>query len=164
MPSSAASAAMRRGFWAKLKVSSPMLIWKCLAMWRRPSTAPTAWPIAAAPRRARAGGRQVGADRRANFSSALAGIDLHHSRQYACFGLGCANLGPGAAVAATCDLADFGERVGAAVFERMRGAQFAGERQPDGEPIDGDDRIAARDQRRHQAGEPDPADPVNRDR
>jgi hypothetical protein len=27
-----------------------MLIWKCLAMWRRPSTAPTAWPIAAPPR------------------------------------------------------------------------------------------------------------------
>src|SRR5439155_1767189 len=50
MPSSAASAAMRRGFWAKLNVSSVMLIWKCLAMWRRPSTAPTAWPIAAAPR------------------------------------------------------------------------------------------------------------------
>jgi hypothetical protein len=24
-----------------------MLMWKCLAMWRRPSTAPTAWPIAA---------------------------------------------------------------------------------------------------------------------
>src|SRR6266436_8225945 len=46
MPSSAASAAMLRGFWAKLKVSSVMLIWKCLAMWRRPSTAPTAWPIA----------------------------------------------------------------------------------------------------------------------
>ena len=50
MPSSAASAAMLRGVWAKLKVSSVMLIWKCLAMWRRPSTAPTAWPIAAAPR------------------------------------------------------------------------------------------------------------------
>src|ERR1700756_1520659 len=49
MPSSAASAAMLSGFWAKLNVSSVMLIWKCLAMWRRPSTAPTAWPIAAAP-------------------------------------------------------------------------------------------------------------------
>src|SRR5580704_5462490 len=47
MPSSAASAAMLRGFWAKVNVSSVMLIWKCLAMWRRPSTAPTAWPIAA---------------------------------------------------------------------------------------------------------------------
>jgi hypothetical protein len=46
----AASAAMLRGFWAKLNASSAMLIWKCLAMWRRPSTAPTAWPIAAAPR------------------------------------------------------------------------------------------------------------------
>src|SRR4029077_12011018 len=50
MPSSAASAAMLRWFLAKLNASSPMLIWKCLAMWRRPSTAPTAWPIAAAPR------------------------------------------------------------------------------------------------------------------
>src|SRR5271155_1236501 len=49
MPSSAVSAAMLRGFWAKLNASSVMLIWKCLAMWRRPSTAPTAWPIAAAP-------------------------------------------------------------------------------------------------------------------
>jgi hypothetical protein len=39
MPSSAASAAMLRGFWAKVNVSSVMLIWKCLAMWRRPSTA-----------------------------------------------------------------------------------------------------------------------------
>src|SRR5947209_9669362 len=47
MPSSAASAAMLRGFWAKLKASSVMLMWKCLAMQRRPSTAPTAWPIAA---------------------------------------------------------------------------------------------------------------------
>src|ERR1700730_8737621 len=37
MPSSAASAAMLRGVWAKLTVSSPMLMWKCLAMWRRPS-------------------------------------------------------------------------------------------------------------------------------
>src|SRR5438132_9191241 len=53
MPSSAASAAMLRGFWAKLKVSSVMLIWKCLAMWRRPNTAPTTWPIAAAPRSGR---------------------------------------------------------------------------------------------------------------
>src|SRR6202007_1833457 len=50
MPSSAVSAAMLRGFWAKLSVLSVMLMWKCLAMWRRPSTAPTAWPIAAAPR------------------------------------------------------------------------------------------------------------------
>src|SRR5437879_5558391 len=50
MPSSTASVAMLRGFWAKLNASSPMLIWKCLAIWRRPSTAPTAWPIAAAPR------------------------------------------------------------------------------------------------------------------
>ena len=33
-----------------MNVSSVMVIWKCLAMWRRPSTAPTAWPIAAAPR------------------------------------------------------------------------------------------------------------------
>src|SRR6201981_2785095 len=49
MPSSAASAAMPRGFWAKLNASSVMPMWKCLAMWRRPSTAPTAWPIAAAP-------------------------------------------------------------------------------------------------------------------
>jgi hypothetical protein len=31
----------------------------------------------------------------------------------------------------------------------MRGAEFAGERQPAGEPIDGDDRIAACDPRRH---------------
>src|SRR5580693_2793053 len=53
MPSSAAAAAMLRGYWAKLNASSAMLIWKCLAMWRRPSTAPTAWPIAAAPRTAR---------------------------------------------------------------------------------------------------------------
>src|SRR5437660_10330994 len=53
MPSSAASAAMLRGFWAKLNASSVMLMWKCLAMWRRPSTAPTAWPIAAAPRNGR---------------------------------------------------------------------------------------------------------------
>ena len=38
------------GFLAKLNASSVMVIWKCLAIWRRPSTAPTAWPIAAAPR------------------------------------------------------------------------------------------------------------------
>src|SRR5580700_3616656 len=60
MPSSAASAAVLRGFWAKLNVSSVMLIWKCLAMWRRPRTAPTAWPIAAAPR----SGLRALADRR----------------------------------------------------------------------------------------------------
>src|ERR1700745_244823 len=53
MPSSAASAAILRGFLAKLNASSVMLIWKCLAMWRRPSTAPTAWPIAAALRSGR---------------------------------------------------------------------------------------------------------------
>src|SRR6516225_3290135 len=41
----------------------------------------------------------------------------------------------------------------------MRGAEFAGERQPAGEPIDGDDRGAACDPRRHQSGEADPADP-----
>ena len=40
--------------------------------------------------------------------------------------------------------ADFGERLGAAAFERMRRTEVAGERQPVGEPIDGDDRIAAR--------------------
>ena len=50
---------------------------------------------------------------------------------------------------AASDLADFGERLGAATFERMRGAEFAGEYQPAGEPIDGDDRIAACDPRRH---------------
>src|SRR5262249_11025674 len=47
---------------------------------------------------------------------------------------------------------------------RMYGTQFAGEFQPAGEPIDGDDRIAACDPRRHQPGEADPTDPVNRDR
>src|SRR5438105_8365634 len=73
MPSSAASAAMLGGFWAKLNVSSVMLMWKCLAMWRCPATAPTAWPIAAqwitralhAGRNARqlllGGGQQLGA-------------------------------------------------------------------------------------------------------
>src|SRR5215471_6114875 len=43
------------------------------------------------------------------------------------------------------DLANFGERFGAAAFESMRGAEFAGERQSAGKPIDGDDRIAACD-------------------
>ena len=40
---------MLRRFWAKLNASSSaMLIWKCLAISGHPSTAPTAWPIAAA--------------------------------------------------------------------------------------------------------------------
>src|SRR5262249_32393345 len=43
------------------------------------------------------------------------------------------------------DLANFGEHFGAAAFESMRGAEFAGERQSAGKPIDGDDRIAACD-------------------
>src|SRR5262249_57868933 len=43
------------------------------------------------------------------------------------------------------DLANFGERFGAAAFESMPGAEFAGERQSAGKPIDGDDRIAACD-------------------
>jgi hypothetical protein len=51
--------------------------------------------------------------------------------------------------AAAGDPADFGERLGAAAFERMRGTEFASESQPAGEPIDGDDRIAACDARRH---------------
>src|ERR1700730_17117721 len=53
MPSSAASAAMLRGFWAKLNASSVMLMWKCLAMWRRPSTAALADCRGAAQRTAR---------------------------------------------------------------------------------------------------------------
>ena len=47
------------------------------------------------------------------------------------------------------DLPDFSERLGAAAFERVRGTEFAGERQAAGEPIDGDNRIAAGDPRRH---------------
>src|SRR5580692_13061732 len=70
MPSSAASAAMLRGYWAKLNASSAMLIWKCLAMWRRPSTAPTAWPIAAAPRSGLRARRTRAAMRARSFSVA----------------------------------------------------------------------------------------------
>src|SRR5262249_61927889 len=62
------------------------------------------------------------------------------------------------------NLANVSERLGAPAFERICSTQFAGEFQPAGEPIDGDDRIAACDPRRHQPGEADPADPVNRDR
>src|SRR6201987_4038769 len=58
------------GVWAKLKVSSVMLIWKCLAMWRRPSTAPTAWPIAAAPRSGRRARCTWAAMRASSFSVA----------------------------------------------------------------------------------------------
>src|SRR5438309_4395506 len=76
MPSSAASAAMLRWFLAKLNASSPMLIWKCLAMWRRPSTAPTAWPIAAAPR----SGLRARCARAA--MCALAKIVQHQSRHH----------------------------------------------------------------------------------
>src|ERR1700756_552206 len=46
----------------------------------------------------------------------------------------------------------------------MGGTAFASESQPAGEPIDGDDRIAACDARRHQTGQADPADTVHRDR
>src|SRR5580700_1932101 len=53
MPSSAASVAMLRGVWAKVKVSSVMLIWKCLAMWRRHSTDRLADRRGAAQRTAR---------------------------------------------------------------------------------------------------------------
>src|SRR3984893_5580342 len=81
MPSSAASAAMLRGFWAKLNASSVMLMWKCLAMWRRPSTAPTAWPIAAAPRSGLAaplfGQQRVLADHQA-FPRIIGAGDLRH--------------------------------------------------------------------------------------
>jgi hypothetical protein len=61
-----------------------------------------------------------------------------HGRRLQC------EIGPAAG-----DLADLGKRLGAAAFERMRGTEFAGEYQPSGEPIDGDDRIAACDPRRH---------------
>ena len=62
------------------------------------------------------------------------------------------------------DLADFGHHVGAAaVIDGVRGAEFARQRQPMLVHVDRDDRIAAGDLGRHQAGQADRADAEHRE-